>query len=214
VAFDGRTGISTAGFYAMLDALLPRAGLAPWAALPWRPRIHPVFFVHRVTGLAAGLYALPRRPEADAMLRAALDSSLEWEPVADAPDHLPLRRLACADVRETAEALSCHQSIAADSCFAVAMLAEFRPVLERAPWRYRTLYWEAGMLGQVLYLEAEAAGLRGTGIGCFFDDGTHRLLGIGDDAFQDLYHFTVGGAVEDRRLVTLPPYRHLVRRPT
>jgi len=26
------------------------------------------------------------------------------------------------------------------------------------------LFWEAGLLGQVLYLEAEAAGVRGTGI--------------------------------------------------
>jgi hypothetical protein len=32
---------------------------------------------------------------------------------------------------------------------------------------------------------------------------------IADDAFQSLYHFTVGGAVEDTRLVTLPPYGHL-----
>jgi len=26
------------------------------------------------------------------------------------------------------------------------------------------------MIGQVLYLEAEAQGVRATGIGCFFDD--------------------------------------------
>jgi hypothetical protein len=58
-------------------------------------------------------------------------------------------------------------------------------------------------------LEAEAAGVRGTGIGCFFDDEMHGLLGIEDHAFQDLYHFTVGGPVEDPRLTTLPPYQHL-----
>ena len=34
------------------------------------------------------------------------------------------------------------------------------------------------MIGQVLYLEAEAAGARGTGIGCFYDDAVHELLGL------------------------------------
>jgi hypothetical protein len=62
------------------------------------------------------------------------------------------------------------------------------------------------MIGQVLYLEAEAAGIRGTGIGCFFDDGMHNLLGLRDRALQSLYHFTVGGPLEDKRLTTLPAY--------
>jgi hypothetical protein len=43
----------------------------------------------------------------------------------------------------------------------------------------------------VLYLEAEAAGVRSTGIGCFFDDPVHQVFGLGDLAFQSLYHFTV-----------------------
>ncbi len=65
------------------------------------------------------------------------------------------------------------------------------------------------MIGQVLYLEAEAHSLRGTGIGCFFDDLVHQILGFSDNSYQDLYHFTIGGAIEDTRLATLPPYHHL-----
>ena len=34
------------------------------------------------------------------------------------------------------------------------------------------------MIGQALYLAAEAAGVRGTGIGCYFDDMLHRALGL------------------------------------
>ena len=34
------------------------------------------------------------------------------------------------------------------------------------------------MVGQVLYLEAEAAGARATGIGCFYDDPVHDVLGL------------------------------------
>ena len=59
--------------------------------------------------------------------------------------------------------------------------------------------------------EAEAAGIRATGIGCYFDDTFHDILGLAGDRFQDLYHFTVGGPVDDPRLMTLPPYAHLNR---
>jgi hypothetical protein len=87
------------------------------------------------------------------------------------------------------------------------MLARIEPALrEHGPWYYRRLHWETGLIGQVLYLEAEAAGVRSTGIGCFFDDATHDVFGLRGRAFQTLYHFTVGGALEDTRLSTLPPY--------
>jgi hypothetical protein len=55
-------------------------------------------------------------------------------------------------------------------------------------------------------LEAEAAGVRATGIGCFFDDPVHQVLGFNDTQFQSLYHFTTGGPVDDPRLTTLQPY--------
>ena len=62
------------------------------------------------------------------------------------------------------------------------------------------------MIGHVLYLGAEAAGVRTTGMGCFFDDAMHQALGLTNRRFQTIYHFTVGGAVEDDRLTTLPAY--------
>jgi hypothetical protein len=106
-----------------------------------------------------------------------------------------------------ASALSCHQDIAGDSAFSLGMIAEFASRLHRnGPWFYRRLFWETGVIGQVLYLEAEATGVRATGIGCFFDDAVHEVLGINDVSFQSLYHFTTGGHVEDPRLTTLPPY--------
>ena len=68
---------------------------------------------------------------------------------------------------------------------------------------------EVIFLGQILYLEAEAAGVRGTGIGCFFDDAVHGVLGLTDNRWQSLYHFTVGEPLEDARLQSLPAYAHL-----
>jgi hypothetical protein len=83
-----------------------------------------------------------------------------------------------------------------------------RPLWVRngAPF-YRNLFWEAGLVGQVLYLEAEEASIRSTGIGCYFDDPVHEVFGISSRDWQSFYHFTVGGAVEDKRLTTLPAYR-------
>jgi nitroreductase len=101
-------------------------------------------------------------------------------------------------------------AIAGDGAFALAlalaMIAEYRQMLvTHGAWFYRRLFWESGIVGQVLYLEAEAVGLRATGIGCFFGDAVHRVFGIEDLEFQSLYHFTVGGAVDEPRL-TLAPY--------
>jgi hypothetical protein len=123
---------------------------------------------------------------------------------------LPLFFVAEGDARPAAQQASCGQAIAADGAFALAMLAEYREPLEAfGPWFYRRLYWETGVVGQILYLEAEATGIRATGIGCFLDDLTHRIFGLEGDRFQVLYHFTMGGAIDDARLQTQPPYQHL-----
>ena len=53
------------------------------------------------------------------------------------------------------------------------------------------------MLGQVLYLEAEAAGARATGIGCFYDDAVHDAAGLSGMEWQSLYHFSMGVPVDD-----------------
>ena len=131
---------------------------------------------------------------------------LKWTPV-DA--RLPLFLLRPGDFRDTATKVSCHQDIAGDGVFSVGMMARFKSAVAPDPYLYRRLFWECGMIGQVLYLEAEAAGLGGTGIGCFFDDAVHELLGLEDDRYQSLYHFTMGAPIDDGRLGSLPPYGHL-----
>ena len=92
--------------------------------------------------------------------------------------------------------------------FSLGMISAFESPLKVVfgPRFYPRLYWECGAIGQVLYLQAEVSGIRSTGIGCFFDDSVHRIFGIKDLNYQSLYHFTVGGPVDDNRLTTLPPY--------
>jgi SagB-type dehydrogenase family enzyme len=205
-AMDPDGSLSAEDFFRLLDRSLPRPDLPPWSALLWPSRLHPVLFVHGVDGLAPGLYLLVRRPGALEGLKGMLRQDLLWQAVTEAPAHLSLFCLARANARRTSKRLSCLQAIAGNGAFSLAMLAEFEAPLRQAPWRYNELLIEAGMLGQVLYLEAEAVGMRGTGIGCFIDDGLHELLGIGDRRLQVVYQFTVGLPREDARLASLPPY--------
>jgi hypothetical protein len=212
LALDGDTSIGAGTFYAMLDRLLPRPGVPPWDALPWPPHIHLGVFVHRVRGLAPGLYFFERDGAVHDRLRPALRESFLWTRPEGSPDHLRLFCLSRADLRATSRQVSCQQAIASDGAFSLGMIADFGDTVRaNGAWWYRRLFWEAGVLGQVLYLEAEAAGARGTGIGCYFDDAFHDLLGLEGDRFQDLYHFTLGGPVEDARLQSHPPYAHLKR---
>mgnify|MGYP001605697748 FL=1 len=166
--------------------------------------------MHRVIGLEPGLYFLLRDPAQRDRLQGITQTAHErfvWQRPPGCPESLPLFLLEAGDARKVAIQVSCHQDIAGDSAFSLGMIAEFESRLrEQGAWFYRRLFWESGLIGQVLYLEAEAAGVRGTGIGCFFDDPVHQLFGLPDQEFQSLYHFTVGGPVEDRRLMTLPPY--------
>lgn len=124
---------------------------------------------------------------------------------------LPLYLLQEGDARALSAYLSCQQDIAGDGCVALAMLAHLGAALEEGPWCYPRLYWECGQLGQLLYLEAEAAGLSGTGIGCYYDPLVHELLGLTDESMASLYHFTLGRAVWDTRLCNMPAYPALRR---
>lgn len=217
VSLDGKTSISATTFYRMLARVMPGSDRPqperpmPWDALPWDPAIHLLLFVHRVEGLTPGVYVLVRDPAKLPLLKNAMNPHIEWVLAPNCPENLPLYGILEGDAKKVAAQVSCHQDIAGDSAFSLGMLAEFEGRVRQGAWWYPRLFWESGLVGQVLYLEAEAAGVRATGIGCFFDDPVHEIVALKDHTFQSLYHFTIGGPVEDPRLTTLPPYAHLER---
>ena len=210
---DGVSGIPAAAFQRLLAQTLATSGTVPLDAFPYPPAVHLAVFAHRVEGLDPGLYLLLRDAEHGRSLVQAIGGG-DGGARAMAGTALPLHCLrAPADLRRIASGLACHQGIAGHGAFALAMIADFGPVLRaEGAWAWRRLHWEAGLIGQVLYLEAEAAGLRGTGIGCFFDDEVlHTLrLPLGPQArWQVVYQFTVGRPVDDARLASEPAYGHL-----
>jgi SagB-type dehydrogenase family enzyme len=209
VAMDRFTAISQEAFFRTLARLMPtRDGRSmPWDTIPWRPRIHLGLFVHRVEGVPRGLYALARDPDKLAALKEATRREFRWERLPTCPPRLPLYLLQEGDCRALAATVSCGQHIAGDGAFSLGMIADYvHSLTTYGAAFYRNLFWEAGMVGQVLYLEAEEAGVRSTGIGCYFDDPVHQVFGIASREWQSFYHFTVGGPLEDTRLTTLPAY--------
>ena len=128
-----------------------------------------------------------------------MNPELTWTPAPGCPENLPLYWLLEGDAKKLAAQASRHEDIAGYGAFSFGMLAEFEGRLrEGGAWWYPRFFWELGLLGQVLYLEAEAAGVRATGIGCFFDDPAHdNRSGEGAEFSTCFFHFTIGGPIED-----------------
>lgn len=165
--------------------------------------VHLCIFVHQVEDYESGLYILIRNERDKDELVKQMDAEFDW--METQLENLYL--LQSKDFRATSKAISCSQDIASDGAFSLGMLCNFSEQLQNhRAHRYKELYWECGAIGQQLYLEATSMGLSGTGIGCFLDDMMHDLLGLRDNRFQILYHFTVGRGYVDSRILTKPAY--------
>ncbi len=200
LAFNPRGVLQRDVFFSMLGKLRPFG--PPWDAINWTPQVHLALFVHRVQDMTPGIYAYLRESSVLDEWKSSMRSEFLWEHA-----HEGLFLLVPIDAGRIANRLSCDQEIAEDGFFGLGMLARFEGALrERGEWFYRRLFWECGLIGQVLYLEAEAAGARATGIGCYYDDPVHELLGLSGHGWQSLYHFSMGLPVEDTRLTSEPGY--------
>jgi SagB-type dehydrogenase family enzyme len=138
--------------------------------------VHLYLYVHRVEGLAPGVYRY-------------------W------PEHGELDKIKAGDQRLVAAALSLGQDLAGNACLALSMIGDFENAAARYGDRgYRYVHFEAGAIGQRMYLAAEALGLGATGIGAFFDEEVNRYLILAPGIGQVVYHFAIGHPVADPRL--------------
>ena len=135
-------------------------------------------YAHRVDGLEPGVYR-------------------HW------PQRNELELIKSGDQRVVAAGLSLGQNLAGNACVAFSMIAG----LERATRAhgnrgYRYVFFEAGAIGQRMYVAAESVNLQATGIGAFYDEQVQRYLDIEPEQGQVVYHFSIGHAVHDPRLET------------
>jgi SagB-type dehydrogenase family enzyme len=105
----------------------------------------------------------------------------DWEPGVYRWDQSSrrLEQLHRGNVERVAAYLSLEQPLAGNACFAVSMVADLAEAARVFGNRgYRYVHFEAGAIGQRLYVGAEALGWNATGIGAFYDDDVHRYLGF------------------------------------
>lgn len=191
VDMDGKTAMerahlefilraSTLGFAADFQGVDIVEGVQ-WRSSSTDHLVQLYLYVHRVSGLRSGLYFFDR-----------FEGKL-----------IPLLQ---NDQREIAMSTSCFQDIACDGAFSISMIADFKAGYKLYGERcYRLVHHEAGYIGQMLYLSAHALGHDATGIGCFIDDAINNYLAL-DEGKEVIYNFTIGKAVIDPRLTTLPSY--------
>ena len=133
-------------------------------------------YAHRIDGLQPGVYRY-------------------WADTAE------LEQIRRGDQRVRAAGLSLAQDLAGNACVAFSMIGDVeRAVQAHGDRGYRYVHFEAGAIGQRLYIAAEALGLGATGIGAFYDDNVHEYLNIKPNGGQVVYHFAVGHPVRDPRL--------------
>jgi SagB-type dehydrogenase family enzyme len=131
-------------------------------------------YVHRVRDCESGVYRWDRQ-----------DRKLE--------------QLHPGNVQRVAAFLSLEQSLAGNSCFTVSMIADLGEAARVFGNRgYRYVYFEAGAIGQRLYVGAEALGWNATGIGAFYDDDVHRYLGFLEEGAD-----SVGASVREAEKAAL-----------
>lgn len=162
---------------AQLSAILAAAAQPFFADFAGTRFIQLYLYAHRVDGLHPGVYRY-------------------W------PEHAQLEQIRSGDQRIAAAGLSLGQDLAGNACVAFSMIADIdRAARFHGDRGYRYVHFEAGAIGQRLYLAAEALGLGATGIGAFFDDEVHCYFDLAAEQGQVVYHFAIGYPVPDLRLM-------------
>lgn len=131
-----------------------------------------VIFVNRVEGVKSGIYYFDRQKNS-------------------------LNLLEKGDFSETAKFINCFQDTAKNSAFTINMTAPF-PTNEN----YKSIMFESGMIGEILYLEAEAKGMRGCATGCFFDDLITKEI-LNDKNKIATLGFSIGVPLMNERIIKL-----------
>jgi SagB-type dehydrogenase family enzyme len=174
-ALDFRGGTESIS-RAQLSAILAVVAQPLYADFAGIRFIQLYLYVHRVDGLPPGVYRY-------------------W------PEHAQLEQIRSGDQRVAAAGLSLGQDLAGNACVAFSMIADLdRATRAHGDRGYRYAHFEAGAIGQRLYVAAEALGLGATGIGAFFDEEVHRYLNLTPEQGQVVYHFAIGYPVPDPRV--------------
>ena len=166
--------IKKTDFLDMLDKTLPR-NIPPFDTKALLGEINFVIFVNRVDGIQSGIYYFDRQKNELSLIEKG-------------------------DFADAAKFINCMQDLGKDSAFTLSMVIDKKNIKTDSDYKFAMM--EAGMIGHILYLEAEAKNIRGCGIGCFFDDLVSVEI-LQDENILTLYGFSVGIPLVDERIIPI-----------
>lgn len=206
-AFDINGFLQREDFFQILEGICHIYNRVMKPIIPLSPRTSLIFFLNNIENTPSGIYAyIQNQKHFDKLI------SLGFENIKKVTflSNLPFFFLKEGNMRRLAGHLCCGQEIVHDGVLCACIFTDLKEELElHEGYIYAPLHWEAGFIGQLLYLEAEIYNLRGTGIGCFFDDEIILLAkqrDFVDIPINPLYFFTIGKPIIDTKLRTHPPY--------
>jgi len=171
----------------MLDKTLSR-NLPPFNTDTHFNNIDILLFINRINGLENGIYYYSR-------------NNLLKHNFIQVEERLYL--IEKGDFSTTSKFINCMQDLGSLSSVSFSFVADFEKITKN--YHYKLTLQEAGMIGHILYIEAEAKGIRGCGIGCFFDDLIN--LDILNGKLQAVYNFSIGIPLIDERIIKVKPRR-------
>jgi len=206
-AFDINAMLKQKDFFQILKGINYISHQLLRKIIPLAPRTSLLFFVHHVEHLTPGIYLYPL---CQGHFEKLIPSCFKEVSKVENEDNLPLFLCQEGDMRRIAGHLCCGQEIAHDGVLCTCIFTDLEEELKNYNgFPYAPLHWEAGFWGQWLYLESEIFNLRGTGIGCFFDDEIIKIMEGNQREkvlVNPLYFFTMGKPICDERIKTYPPY--------
>ncbi|WP_457561283.1 SagB/ThcOx family dehydrogenase [Caminibacter sp.] len=161
-------------FLDILDKTLPR-NIPPFDTRAFLGKINFVVFINRVDGIESGIYFFDRAKNEFSVIEKG-------------------------DFSDAAKFVNCVQDLGKESAFSISMVIDKNEIKQNSD--YKLAMFEAGIIGQILYLEAEAKNIRGCGIGCFFDDLVSVEILKNPDILT-LYGFTIGFPLVDERIIPI-----------
>jgi hypothetical protein len=203
--FEAEASLSREDFFAILDKTLPRSKRYPFDGFSVAPKVHLLLFVHRVEEMQPGLYLLSRDQKSNISLKSQLAKDFEWQPEGGPVNFF---RLQAGDFRKVTSTLWNQSNLGESAMFHVMMLADFDKSVRLDLSTYPHIFWESGMIAQVLSTEATALHHRTHHLAHFIDEQCHLMLGLRADQFRCTYLSSYGQPSESKT-VYKAPYYHL-----
>lgn len=159
--------------------------------LPWRESLQFAIFIHRVAGIKPGLYVLFLNDKQMTSFRSQCKIKFKWK------ETIPRYRLFLlyeAPLDEMISDICIADPFIKDSCLTMSFVTSFKPFISTyGVSMYQRLFWEAGLVAELIRLECRLEKLDTVGHPFFYEQLFERIMGISHyEEYMNTYHLSIG----------------------